>query len=289
MAAIQFKMTESPLIGEFNRFLSPYAEKPVMIHSDLFSAMPFVDRGADRNQLLNNHLAVLQKAISPKNIWMPAFNYQFPKTRFFDVVETVSELGPLNEYFRTRHALYRTLDPVFSFCSNEEIKIEPPITHELVAFSRQTAFQSLDQLDGSILFYGAPFGRLTMIHHIEHRSGGPLYRYDKIFDGKIKRTDGITQDLRYIFHVRPAEKHLDYDWEKLQNDLIHQGILKILLHKSKIIAMLIEARQLIEYWLEQLKKDPFYLLNTETRAWVEPFVNKLGRRVQLSDFEKETP
>jgi aminoglycoside N3'-acetyltransferase len=279
-------MAETPLAKDFRRLLSPYANKPVMIHSDLFSAMPFVERTADRQKLLNNHLATLQDAISPKNIWMPAFNYQYTKTRFFSVKESPCELGPLNEYYRTI-ASHRTLDPIFSFCSNQEIALDAPVGQELRAFSPQTAFFSLVKSKGAILFYGAPFTRLTMIHHVESRSGGPVYRYDKTFIGKVERADGTVQDLRYIYHVRPASQDLEYDWERLQSDLTAQGILKCMPYKTKNIAMLIDADNLLSYWLEKIKHDPFYLIDAASRAWAEPLVKKLGRRLTITDFEKE--
>src|SRR4029453_13938049 len=40
-----------------------------------------------------------------------------------------------------------------------------------------------------------------------------------------------------------------------------------------------------DFWSDQLKKDPLYLLDSPTRDWVTPLLQKLKRRFVLKDFE----
>ena len=88
----------------------------VFIHSDLFRAMIFIKRSADRQQVINNHISYLEYLLSGRNIWFPTFNYQFPKTKIFNPATSVCEIGPLPEFFRQHKAQWRTIDPIFSAC-----------------------------------------------------------------------------------------------------------------------------------------------------------------------------
>jgi len=47
----------------------------------------------------------------------------------------------------------------------------------------------------------------------------------------------------------------------------------------------VSARRLVSFWVQRLREDPFYLLDTETLNWVQPKVETLGRRFELGDFE----
>ena len=52
-------------------------------------------------------------------------------------------------------------------------------------FGSDTVFGLIHRADGVVMMYGAPFNSFTAIHYIERLSGGPLYRYDKLFSGKV--------------------------------------------------------------------------------------------------------
>ena len=40
-----------------------------------------------------------------------------------------------------------------------------------------------------------------------------------------------------------------------------------------------------DFIIDKIKIDPFYLLDNESKKWVMPKVNKLGRGFLLADFE----
>ena len=49
------------------------------------------------------------------------------------------------------------------------------------------------------------------------------------------------------------------------------------------------AKDLNELWLTDLRKDHFSLLDENSRKWVEPAIEELGRRFVISDFESPEP
>ena len=48
-------------------------------------------------------------------ILIPFFNFDFTKTNYFSIENTVSKMGILSERFRTKYSKYRTCHPVYSF------------------------------------------------------------------------------------------------------------------------------------------------------------------------------
>jgi len=271
------------------KLIKEHDDVPILVHSDLFRANLFVEKSVNREQLLRNHLETVEQVIKPENIWIPTFNYQFPKTRFFDMKNAVSEIGPLTEYMRVRWARKRSFDPVFSFVSLEKIPIKEKIEERMIAFGHQTVFSTLVEKHGGVLFYGADFSSATIIHHIEFLSGGPLYRYDKIFDGHILDEEGNRRKIRFVYPVRPLDRQrffLYYDWSRLIQELKEAGVISSIKKGNVNVAIYAKAYDLAQYWLEKLKDDPYYLLDKRTRSWVEPMVERLGRRFRIEDFEK---
>ena len=267
---------------QLQKLLAPFAGKPVIAHSDLFAAAKFVEQTAERKVLLQRHTHLLDSLQA--ELLIPAFNYQFPKTRTIDLRSAPVELGPLNQFMLRHWATGRTYDPIFSFATRT-LPETTPAQNPFIAFGSATAFARTVEMRGAVLFYGAKLASLTMIHHLEHRAGGPLYRYDKDFAGTVTGMDGSTNQLIYRYHVRPMNRHLDYDWKKIEACLQSAQIWQSVNHGSVPIAVLISAKDLVDVILAELKVDPLFLLDAESRAWVEPLVQKLGRRLTLTDFE----
>ena len=48
---------------------------------------------------------------------------------------------------------------------------------------------------------------------------------------------------------------------------------------------LFSIKDVSDYWINKLNNDPFYFLNEETKQWVIPKINALGRGFELNDFE----
>ncbi|MEP6905553.1 MAG: hypothetical protein ABI875_05685, partial [Gemmatimonadales bacterium] len=74
--------------------LSRLGTGPVFVHSDPFAAARLVPPSRDRDVLLDSHLALLGSATAGRATWMPAFNYDFPRTRSFNVARDPAQLGP---------------------------------------------------------------------------------------------------------------------------------------------------------------------------------------------------
>ncbi len=256
---------------------------PVLVHADLLQVIRLVQwRGVGLTDLLRKHMELLQAATGGRSLWMPAFNYDYPKTRRFDVRESPSQVGQLTEFFRIQVAHWRTPVPMFSVSGvgpRPELKRSAPLD----PFSAHSVFAELGREDGTILFYGAPFASCTAIHHVERLMGQPPYRYNKSFPGKVVDDDGRVENLELRTHVRPWERRLEYDWATLFKEAQEAGVVITADGSGPVFA--VRARALFALWGEALERDPLHLLHARTRAWVGPMLQQLGRPFRQEDFE----
>lgn len=214
---------------------------------------------------------------------MPAFNYDFPRSHTFDVATDPSQLGPIPEHFRTTTAGWRTPTPMFSV-SGEGSYPSVSWGEGTDPFGPDSIFARLIERDGVIVYYGDTFSFNTIVHYAERRFGPPLYRYDKIFAGSVVMPGGGTSEGSLRFHVRPFGKELDYDWTRLFAEALGAGVCRPVEGAPEVTAA--SARALSEFWIEAMTSDPLCLLDKQSRSWVEPLLEKLGRRFAITDFEE---
>lgn len=266
--------------------LAEMGSGPVFVHSDAFRTARLVQRGRNRAEFLTAHITLLRDISVGRDLWIPTFNYDFPKTRVFDVSTDPAELGPIPEHFRTTAADWRTPVPIFSVAG---IGTTPAVGwgDNTDPFDDNSIFGKLVESDGAVLYYGDTFSCNTIIHYAERTSGGPAYRYDKAFPGRVVMPDGTSERGSLCYHVRPLGTGLDYDWPGLLESALAAGVCRrVDGHGDLLVA---SARGLCELWLMQLKVDPLALLDAKTRVWVEPALEDLGRRFMLGDFESPEP
>jgi aminoglycoside N3'-acetyltransferase len=265
--------------------LSRLGRGPVFVHSDPFRAANLLPPTRDRQVFVDSHLKLLDDIAGDRPLWMPAFNYDFPRTRSFDVRCDPSQLGPIPERFRKTGAKWRTPIPMFSAAGTGE---PPSINwHDSTdPFGADSLFARLVQADGVILYYGDTFHYNTIVHHAERLSGGPAYRYDKIFPGTVTLADGSTVAGTLLYHVRPLGMDLEYDWAAILSRAIAGGVCVLSGEHPQVLAS--GAATLTRFLVDEIMADPLALLDSATRAWVEPELERLGRRFVIEDFEGVT-
>ncbi|HEU5402982.1 MAG TPA: AAC(3) family N-acetyltransferase [Terriglobales bacterium] len=256
---------------------------PIVCHVDLFGAANQVNAGYRRNDILRAQVDNLQIAAAERPIWLPTFNYDFPKTGKFDARTSPAQVGPFPEFFRNSVAEWRVPVPIFSFAGTGTPPSLDP-AGEVDAFGKQSIFSEIVRLDGTVLFYGAGVISATILHHAESLADGPVYRYEKSFKGSIVTLSGEERQVTLRSHVRPLNRTLAYDGTRMRNDLLAARLLHVLPEEEGQISAL-GARDLVNFWSSRILDDPFYLLDPATRNWVEPFCKTLGRRFLISDFE----
>jgi len=269
------------IYNRIKNVLIKYKCKQVLIHSDVLFGfkLPF----ETHDQFLESHYLCLLSLFEDIDIWMPAFNYDFCKGLSFNVKNSPSQVGNLSEYFRKNKCSWRSEVPVFSFAGIGEKPILPERA-EIDPFGQESLFASLHEKDALLIHYGSGFHSTTLIHYIERISNKLPYRYDKYFKGEVIEDNNKKKIVSLKYHVRPLGYPLDYDWVRLEQELISAGIL-LKYKEGRTNILMCKIWELVDYWLEKIYDNPLYLLNEETATWVRLKLIKLNRSFLITDFE----
>lgn len=259
------------------------ARETIFVHSDIQHGFA-VERPEpfSREAFLATHFEAIRYVTGSAALWFPTFHYDYCESRVFDPTSDKSQVGHLSEFVRTEVAQWRTSVPVFSVAGTG--KAPNLATDPIDPFGEGSIFDVLKQRKGLIFNYGCVLDTVTFIHHCESMADELVYRYPKQFDGQIEGDDTSPSPISVRFHVRPLGKEMTYDWERLEQDLRDEGILRSYGPAHRRFQIL-PTDSLASYWIERINEEPLYFLSPTTRAWVEPKLDELGRAFTLEDFE----
>ena len=194
----------------------------LFVHADLKSFGKVI-AGLDRKTFIEAFIAALQECIGQSgNLIMPTFTYSFCKKEVFDPQATPSAVGILSEQFRALPGVMRSNDPIFSVSAwgadkNFFADVGPD------CFGVNSVFEKLYDRDAKIIFLGDTFD-ITYIHFVEQHFGVP-YRFIKHFTGVIKTKERL-RECTVSYNVRPLDKNIEYDLERIAKYLNLKKVLK---------------------------------------------------------------
>ena len=259
---------------------------PIFVHSDVGRGLLAVKRKGININSKNICASLLRILISQvggdsSRVIMPAFNYDYGKSRMYKPYDDPVQVGALPEWVRKNCEYNRSSVPFFSVLSKSAT---PPKNNQIInPFGGESIFGHLVSYDATIVLLGTDLSSLTFIHHVEEMAGKPSYRYDKHFPGQILIDEVTLYSCDVIMHVRPLGVHLDYDWHRLQAELISEGILQVDEQANDL--KYLKARPLIEYWGNKISDDPLYLLDSESRNFFEIETSYGSRRIEIEAYE----
>ncbi len=162
------------------------------IHTDIGFGKPLLKR--------KDFVAKLYEAINTlgvRTLIFPTYTFSFCNKEDFDIKESKSSMGMLNEYARTRENSYRTEDPLLSVCVIGEIP-QDFISLSKNSCGKGSSFEIMSKSDNNkFLFFGAkPTECFTFMHYVEDIYKVP-YRYNKEFTGNVIK-NGVAKKETYI-------------------------------------------------------------------------------------------
>jgi aminoglycoside 3-N-acetyltransferase len=178
----------------------------------------------------------------------------------------------------------RTYTPIFSYVGFGKM-LEPKIKDLYKPFDSGSELHALLNSDADVLFYGASISAFTFIHYIEEQNHIE-YRYTKKINGVLQVNEKF-HTTSVELKVRPLGKTFNYDWRKIENDLKESKILRSIKNgeNENSIFKLSESMTFIT---KQLKLDPYYLLDQQTKEWVNRLLNQMKRPFLMEDFEEQS-
>ncbi len=177
-------VTNHDLLDSLKR-VNAHESSILYIHSGLSFGIP--NPNIPKNEILWILLDTIL-ALNVPTICVPTFTFSFCNGIDFDVQNSKSKMGALNEFIRKQPGTIRSVDPLMSVALiGKDIDIATGIGHESIG--KDSTFEKLHHRDNvRFLFLGTrPGDCFTYMHYIE-KFVNARYRYDRDFTGKI--TDG---------------------------------------------------------------------------------------------------
>lgn len=275
-------VNRSLLQEHLEAFFDGHREKIFLLHTDI-GAWGLLDGVMKRDELLASYFGLLVEAARQRSLVFPLFNYDYGRTRRYDVLKDKCQVGALNEYVRLQSPERRTRTPIFNFIEM------PGTTFSQGAcanpFGDSSFWRDFCGRDGRVCYMGAGFSTSTFAHYAEEKQDIG-YRYLKPMPGVVAL--GVEENpISFVYRVRPRmDGAVDYDWDRLETDLTREGLLD-----SKCLgigkALSYNSRDVLDYWLVRLEEDEFYLLTDSSKAIIAELRRTKPYPFRFEDFEGE--
>ena len=257
--AINKEYVSKDILKKTLDLLKIYDTDYLYIHTAMSFGMPNPQLG--RKKILEEIFNVFQE-FKIKNICFPTFTFSFCNGESYNVQESKSKMGTLNEYARMLPNAVRSVDPLMSsVLIGEEIDLVKNISKSSIG--KDSTFDKLHNKERvKFLFFGTKVGDcFTYMHYIE-KMVNSSYRYDRIFEGQI--TDGLnTYNDAYDLFVRYKDIYAgdgSYVYEQM---MIDRGISKRLEVGDSTITVLDEFNA-YELYYDLISKTPNYFLDPKS-------------------------
>ncbi|TXE85095.1 aminoglycoside N(3)-acetyltransferase [Campylobacter peloridis] len=225
------------------------------VHTELFN---FGTPLLPRNEFLQTILDCFFEVIGKEGTFiMPTFTYSFCKNGIYDKLNSKSEVGILNEYFRKLKGVKRTNDPIFSFAikgAKENLFLKDTTN----CFGKNCVYETLYKNDGKIILFGTHLVGYTFTHYIEEVAKVP-YRYFKNFKGILIDENGINHDKNINYYVRSLDKN-SLVCEQKQINILKENNNFNITNFAKSCIVSIESKKYFIDTLKYLKNNSNYLL-----------------------------
>lgn len=168
----------------------------------LHTAMNFgtIAKGLKRKELCEIMYDIICQ-LGVKTLVFPTFTFSFANNEDYDVRQSRSPMGILNEYVRKRDDAVRSLDPLLSVCVVGENKSLAEVNGDS-ALGKGSFYDRLHSTDNvRIAFLGADELNVnTHLHYVEECVDVP-YRYHLPMTGNIIDSDGVTKTVTHKLFV----------------------------------------------------------------------------------------
>jgi aminoglycoside 3-N-acetyltransferase len=198
----------------------------VLLHSSMKRLLDYLTS----NQVIDPPKKIIDSLISYLGIKgtliLPLFNFDFPKSKFFSMRSTPSQMGTITEYARRYVPGVRTGHPIYSFFitgynQNEFDKID-----NISGYGIDSPFAKLISLEGKIAAVDLEDSRcMTMYHHVEEMCKVP-YRYFKEFEGEYESINGSIEFKKYLLFVRDLDRGVVTNVDRMGEILWKENLCK---------------------------------------------------------------
>ena len=199
----------------------------VLVHSSLSRLIRTVKKNYDVLISPQDVYDSLLNAIGKNGtLILPLFNFDFPKTNFFDIRNTPSHMGALTEIGRKSDNTVRTGHPIYSFSIIGKYSDEFKNIDNKSGYGQDSPFAKIKELNGKIAIIGlSDQNSMTSYHFVEEQNLVD-YRYFKDFSGEYIDKNGVKSNKTYSLYVRNLENGITTDVNRMMDYLWEKGLYK---------------------------------------------------------------
>lgn len=169
----------------------------------------------------------LLKSLGPDGtLILPLFNFDFPKTNFFDIRQTPSHMGALTEIARANELSVRTGHPIYSFSVVGRHADEFKDINNYSGYGADSPFARIRELNGKIAVIGLDDQNSMTSYHFVEEQNLVAYRYFKEFEGTYIDWSSTESKKKYALYVRDIDKGVQTDVNRMMNYLWDNGFYK---------------------------------------------------------------
>ena len=236
----------------------------ILIHSALQNLG--VLEGINIREIPQKLLEVFMEETSDGALVLPAFNYDFPKTRFVDLRSLKSVVGILSEEFR-KIAKVRSNHPMFNFCASGKRSDELlcPQKMESNPFVKDSVYGRLYEDDCLMAFFGTDIRMCTFMVFVEVLAE-IQYRYFKAFNGELIGLDSKSHKGDFYHFCMPLAESQPVNFFRVQEAMIKKNIVKILPLGAGFVYYF-RAKAFTDFIKNAIKKEPFILLENPPKHY----------------------
>lgn len=211
--------------------------------------------------------AVIERIGARGALCVPAFTYSFARGEPYDTGKPPSRMGAFAEFVWSLMSAIRSVDPCYSVVATGGR------THHMVSHVPENSFDEAASFfarfwreGGKVLNLNFDAGS-TFVHHVERCLHVP-YRFDKTFQGTIRRPSGMEWAARSTIWVRYLDDALEARFEAFDALAREQGkFVTTKLGRGEMgVISADDTYRLIE---ETLPSRPWFLTKAETMG-IEP-------------------
>tara|TARA_R110001592_G_scaffold161973_1_gene394876 strand:+ start:21552 stop:22415 length:864 start_codon:yes stop_codon:yes gene_type:complete len=255
------------------REIIPDDDEVIVMHSGVWSfALAY---GWTRPEDVDPMIDILTDIIgADRTLIMPAYNFDFYRTKQFDLVRSLPQVGVLPDRAWRRMGMVRTRQPMNSYF------VVGPRSDEVVALPCTTAWGDdsvlgwMQGVNARICILGVSWEEgCSFIHRCEEKARVP-YRYFKRFPGTLFDDGRKIGPCSEVLYSRPLAIMLADDWSSITDPLRASGDM-LTTSNPKLHFESALSQVVYDQGMAVLEQDPYILLPTadglrdRVRAWVK--------------------
>lgn len=181
----------------------------------------------------------------------------------FDPSTSPSKVGQITEYFRRQPGCVRSIHPTHAIAAQGPGAQDLCGGHELIdtPCGKGSPYAKLVERDASVLMFGVTVNAYTLFHTAEDAAGCPYLYFPEQWRLRARDYDGNVHQI----NMRRQDMTVTRRFAKMDVVLEREGLLRRTRLGRGELLFIPSSRNVHEFLLDQMKRDPYYLVAEDYR------------------------